>query len=237
MCNVISSIDGAIVRINNDWGVIKYLFQPICSPINSKTIYYEVLSLVTSQCGEIFCNQDFFESIDDEFIKIICLSQLKFAESLKIRTTLSININMTCLEDEQFVKKLLQIKGVKIALEINELNCYTSSIKVLSNIKSLQRNGIMIWLDDYHTNNKQANLSLGSINWDYIKIDKSFIHFNSLDVTPAQDLTYVLSPFTKKGLIFEGVETYEELKIVKATGSLSQGYFHSPPKEWSEMNF
>ncbi|WP_322534799.1 hypothetical protein [Vibrio parahaemolyticus] len=39
----------------------------------------------------------------------------------------------------------------------------------------LQANNIEIWLDDYHRNNKLANMSLGKILWDRIKIDKSFL--------------------------------------------------------------
>ncbi|HAS6193147.1 EAL domain-containing protein [Vibrio parahaemolyticus] len=235
MYSFINRMDGVIVTRDDDYAAINYLFQPIYSPRTKRTIYYEVLSRVTSQSGEIYSNQDFFESVDDEFIKSVCLSQLQVAKSLKIKSTISLNINMSCLSDDQFVQSILLFKGAKIALEINELNCYTSAIQTLNNIKSLQSNGVMIWLDDYHSNNEQANLSLGTINWDYIKIDKSFLYFNSLDVMSAKALTYVLSPFTKKGLIFEGVETYEQAQIVKATGSLSQGYYYSVPKQWSEI--
>lgn len=235
MYNFINRTDGVIVTREDDYAVISYVFQPIYSPKTKRAIYYEVLSRVTSQSGEIYSNQDFFENVDDEFIKKICISQLQVAKSLKIKSTISMNINMSCLADDQFVHDIMLFKGVKIALEINELNCYTSAIETINNIKALQSCGVMLWLDDYHSNNEQANLSLGTINWDYIKIDKSFLHFNSIELMPAKALTYVLSPFTKKGLIFEGVETYEQSQIVKATGSLSQGYFHSVPKQWSEI--
>ncbi|WP_185067085.1 EAL domain-containing protein [Vibrio ponticus] len=219
----------------DEYAAIDFLFQPIYCSRRRRAIYYEVLSRVTSQSGEVYNSQDFFENIDDDFIKNICLSQIKAAKTLKIKSMISTNVNMSCLDDDDFVQDLLSFKGVKFSLEINELNCYTSSVRTLNNIKTLQANGVMIWLDDYHSNNEQANLSLGNIHWDYIKIDKSFLYYNSEDFMPVKALSYVLSPFTKKGLIFEGVETYEQSLIVKSTRSLAQGYFYSMPKRWSEI--
>ncbi|WP_052810318.1 EAL domain-containing protein [Vibrio renipiscarius] len=234
-CKFIARKNGVFVTKESEFAVLDFLLQPICEPENTSTMYYEILSRVTSQSGEQFDSQDFFLNVGDEFIKNICLQQLKYAKRLQIREVISTNVTMACLEDGFFIDSLLSFESVKFALEINELNCNTSSIQILKNIDKLQRKGIMIWLDDYHSNNEQANLSLGNIQWDYIKIDKSFLLYNSDDSMAAKSLSYVLTPFVKRGLIYEGVETYEQHKIIRSTGSLAQGYYYRRPDKWSNL--
>ncbi|CAK1796399.1 EAL domain-containing protein [Vibrio crassostreae] len=214
---------------------MSFLFQPIYSYEINGNLHYEVLSQIVSYSDDVMVNDAFFSGVNDDFIKSLCLKQLKVAQKFGIGSTISVNATISCIADFQFVLDVLEFKELKVALEISELNCYTCDKKILANIAYLQKNGVMIWLDDYHINNEQANLSLGVIEWDYIKIDKKFLFFNCKDSVAAQQLTQVLSPFTKNGLIFEGVETFEQSLIVKSTGSLSQGYFHSYPKQWPEI--
>ncbi|BCN23145.1 EAL domain-containing protein [Vibrio alfacsensis] len=232
MYNFVNRRDGVIVTKGQQSAVIEFLFQPICNLSESTTQFYEILSRVTSQTGETYNSQDFFENIGDDFIKELCLNQIISSKLLKIESTVSINITLSCLSDRRFVEEILSFNSRNIALEINELNCYSSSNDINSNISLLQENGIMIWLDDYHENNECANLSLGKIQWDMIKIDKRFLHYNGDDLMAIQALSYVLMPFTKQGLIFEGIETATHSSLVKSTGAFGQGFFYSIPQKW-----
>ncbi|WP_228012629.1 EAL domain-containing protein [Vibrio sp. OPT18] len=222
--------DGGVLVENGDaFAFIDFLLQPIVTPKDGIIQYYEILSRVTSQTGDNYNSQDFFENKSDDFIKQLCLKQILYSKSFEKDIYKSINITLSCLSDSVFVDKLLLFKDIKIALEVNELNCYTGSKIIIDNIKKIQSRNIMLWLDDYHENNAKANLSLGEISWDIIKIDKSFLHYNSNDSMAIKALSYVLSPFTKYGLIFEGVETSAHSSLVKSVNSLGQGYFYAMP--------
>ncbi|MDN4708106.1 EAL domain-containing protein [Vibrio parahaemolyticus] len=102
-------------------------------------------------------------------------------------------MKLSCLADEDFVRELLSFNGAKFALEISELDCYTESKEIRENLSVLQANNIEIWLDDYHRNNKLANMSLGNILWDRIKIDKSFL--KHADQESHTSTRVLLSPF------------------------------------------
>ncbi|TOO52966.1 diguanylate phosphodiesterase, partial [Vibrio parahaemolyticus] len=97
-----------------------------------------------------------------------------------------------------------------------------------------QANNIEIWLDDYHRNNKLANMSLGKILWDRIKIDKSFL--KHADQESIQALEYFLAPFCLHGLIFEGAEYIEHHKMLKTSHSLTQGYYYFRPSPINSLD-
>ncbi|HHF0565134.1 TPA: diguanylate phosphodiesterase, partial [Vibrio antiquarius] len=77
--------------------------------------------------------------------------------------------------------------------------------------------------------------SLGFIDWDYIKVDKSFLHHNCDDINAIKYLLRVISPYAKKGIILEGVETSYQHDVVKNLDVLVQGYFYSPPISWAQL--
>ncbi|NLS13608.1 EAL domain-containing protein [Vibrio sp. SM6] len=230
-------VDGGVIVENSDtYAIFDFLYQPIYSPKRNEITCYEILSRVTGQAGERYDSQDFFEKIDDEFIKKMAIYQIKAARSYGFKEKVSININVSCLSDENFVSDIIDIGSNFVALEINELNCFTDSQEIKNNISLLQANGVEIWLDDYHYNNKQANLTLGIILWDVIKIDKSFLFHNDNEPLSVKALNIVLSPFTKKGLIFEGIETSYQAKLIKSIGAGCQGYYFSYPVNWSDSS-
>ncbi|HAS6025777.1 TPA: EAL domain-containing protein [Vibrio vulnificus] len=226
--------DTFLIRNRNESIYIEFVLQAIYNPSSKEIKYYEILSRIISSSGENYNNEDFFENIDDTFLKMIAICQLKEAKRLSINKPISINLTLSCLLDTDFINELIDRKNIGLAIEINDINSNFDCDLLFENIKKLQRSNIEIWLDDYHENHKLANLSLGTINWDKIKIDKSFLHYNDYDIEAIRSLCFVLRPFTRTGFIFEGVETYYQERLVRLSGSLSQGYFHSYPEKWSK---
>lgn len=206
---------------------IETLVQPIVCPKSQEIQYYETLSKICIFDKNNINNDIFFSIVDNSFIQTLALQQIQFSLTEYPFQRHSFNIKLSCLADEHFVQKLLNFNGTKFALEISELDCYTTSKEIHRNLSQLQANNIEIWLDDYHSNNKLANMSLGTIFWDRIKIDKSFLKHADLESIRA--LEYFLAPFCSRGLIFEGVETPLHHQMLKESQSLVQGYYYSRP--------
>lgn len=206
---------------------IETLVQPIICPKSQEIQYYETLSRVCTFDKKKFDNDVFFSIVDNSFTKMLALQQIQFSLAEYPHQRHSFNIKLSCLADENFVQKLLSFNGAKFALEISELDCYTESKKIHNNLTKLQENNIEIWLDDYHRNNRLANMSLDTIFWDRIKIDKGFLKHASIE--SIQALSYFLAPFCSRGLIFEGVENVQHHQMLKDSQSLVQGYHYSRP--------
>ncbi|EKO3854800.1 EAL domain-containing protein [Vibrio harveyi] len=206
---------------------IETLVQPIICPKSQEIQYYETLSKICTFDKNNINNDVFFSIVDNSFIQTLALQQIQFSLAQYPHQRHSFNIKLSCLADEHFVQKLLSFNGAKFALEISELDCYTESKEIHHNLSQLQANNIEIWLDDYHSNNKLANMSLDTIFWDRIKIDKSFLKY--ADLESIQALEYFLAPFCSRGLIFEGVEDTQHHQMLKECHSLVQGYHYSRP--------
>ncbi len=92
--------------------------------------------------------------------------------------------------------------------------------------------GLRVALDDV-TFSSGANLAvLARSNWDIIKLDRSLISQISPGGPPPEWLTRMASLLdsSKLMVIAEGVETQQQLKILKeANIAAAQGYFFSPP--------
>ncbi len=226
------------ITIYNDESFVQleFLFQPILDLKTKKIKHLEVLSKVLSESGEVYHNEDFFSNADDEFIKLVSLYQLKYCSTKCIKTPLTINLTLSCLKDYFFLKEIIDIDNITFGIEITEINCDFNCSKIKNSFSLLKRHNIDLFLDDYYHKNDSANLSLGFVDWDYIKIDKSFLFYNFDDFSSLNHLMNVISPYAKKGLILEGVETNIQHNAVKNLDVSVQGFYYSPPKSWDEIN-
>lgn len=107
------------------------------------------------------------------------------------------------------------------------------SAATLATLNQCRNLGVRIALDDFGTGYSSLSY-LSAFPIDKIKIDRSFIQ--RLDQTNRQGL-FVLRAIIGLGIslgvatIAEGIETEEQLAIVRAEGcSEIQGYWLSPPK-------
>ncbi|MCF7481930.1 EAL domain-containing protein [Vibrio sp. J1-1] len=227
-----STCGGVTISNKTSYVTLEFLLQPICLPKSRETIYYECLSRVINESGETLNSESFFDNIDDEFIKTVFLLQMEYFSNIRTSKGIFLNLTLSSLEDDDFVDKVIN-KNIynKFHIEINEINTSIKYSKVLKNIRRLQKLGVFIILDDYYEENIAAHLSLGLIEWDYIKIDRSFLLYNSGNDDCLKSLIFVLRPYCKHGLIIEGVETYFQNEYLKKYNILAQGYFYARPRK------
>lgn len=226
---------GITVRSDASFVKLEFLFQPIIDLKQRQVRHLEILSKVLSDSGEIFYNETFFSEIDQEFIKMVALAQIKFCSDLKVHIPITLNITLSCLKDSFFLQSLLNECDVNFDLEITDIDCDVNCGRLQSSIRLLKRSGVGLLLDDYYHKNNAANSSLGFIDWDYIKVDKSFLHHNFDDINTINYLLRVISPYAKNGIILEGVETSYQHDIVKNLDVMVQGYLYSPPVSWTQL--
>ncbi|PSU20636.1 GGDEF domain-containing protein [Photobacterium kishitanii] len=157
-------------------------------------------------------------------------SQLVDGENIQ----LAINISIASLLDDEFVKTCHKIfKHEKnIILELTRHDATNDFTHVQSVIKELKNNGIQFALDDYGKGYANSELFL-HLDVDYIKldrkmiknIDQSYVAY-SLVKTTYEKIAKVLG----KHIIVEGVETFEQLNLLKQLGDMTyQGFYFSEP--------
>ncbi|MEZ8741603.1 EAL domain-containing protein [Photobacterium swingsii] len=212
---------------------LTFLLQPIVIPTSGEVVAFEALSKVISQSGDQLNNEDFFEQAGTELLKSLVIAQinaLKQTVYTKRRVLISYNLPLSCMEDDCFVEKLLSTCTQKIALEFTDLNVNLKSKKIIDNLAKVQTKGHQLWLDDYLHHSRIANLTLGYIEWDIIKVDKSYLYFNTQEESLLNSLTSVLLSYVKKGVIFEGVETELQRRLICREKTFAQGYYFSYPR-------
>jgi diguanylate cyclase (GGDEF)-like protein len=152
--------------------------------------------------------------------------------------TISINVSSREIEDTFFISRLVAIiegYGIdarRIELEITEDELIKNFDLAIILIKQLRELGIAVSMDDFGTGYSSITY-LHKLPVDTMKIDKSFIQY--LERNNESDRDWILlktiasmaKAFNLK-IIAEGVETQEQLSIVKSLGiDEYQGYLFS----------
>jgi diguanylate cyclase (GGDEF)-like protein/PAS domain S-box-containing protein len=127
--------------------------------------------------------------------------------------------------------------STRLNLEITESVVLTGNLKALELLRQLRDVGVGIALDDFGTG--YASLThLRAFAFDKIKIDKSFIKLISSDPESGAIVCAVagLARALNMSTTAEGVETEEQLELVRAAGcSEAQGFLFSPAVPASEV--
>ncbi|MEG0472093.1 MAG: EAL domain-containing protein [Solibacillus sp.] len=166
-----------------------------------------------------------------------CLQIEKWNQQFNTQLRVAVNISATHFSQPSFVQRIHQIleeTGVNpnnLELEITEnsmLNHTEASITALQQLKEL---GITIAFDDFGTGYSSFSY-LKQFPIDAIKIDQSFIR----NLDREKDSVAIVSVMNQLGqalgleVIVEGVETVEELDILKKLNfKIIQGYYYSKP--------
>ncbi|UIL55493.1 EAL domain-containing protein [Vibrio harveyi] len=193
-------------------------YQPIFNSRNNSIQFYEVVTSYPSGFNP------YRECLNEIFIKTKCIKKILRSKVLGVSACISFKVESHLLLDGFFVQELMSFSEFNIAIEIHDLQKNIDLNLIFYNILRLQESGVMVWLSGYHENSEQANLSFGKINWDIIKIGKCFLSHNDFDAVEA--LYHVLKPFTRYGLIFEGVETSNQASMIRELGEFVQGKFY-----------
>lgn len=122
----------------------------------------------------------------------------------------------------------------RIVLEVTEQSHATDIKRSRGYLDVLRRQGLQLAIDDFGTGYSNFHL-VAELEPEYVKLDKSIIRSIATSESTRRTLSGLVSFADQVGtrLIAEGIETKEQLQIVKDLGvSLGQGYFLENPKEW-----
>jgi diguanylate cyclase (GGDEF)-like protein len=148
----------------------------------------------------------------------------------------SVNVSPIQLKSPGFATSVAAIlgdvgvSGGRLAFEITEgleMDMNSDVLRCISDLKTL---GIKIWLDDFGTG--FAGLSwLRLIDFDTVKIDKSFLH-DALTPRGKTMLSDIIGLIRNRGhkILVEGVETAEQLELLRELRiDQVQGYYVGRP--------
>ena len=166
----------------------------------------------------------------------------KYGFSLPVSVNLSRNDVFNPELVENFVS-LVESNGLNvrdIKLEVTE-SAYTDNAKmVLDVIRRLRDIGFEIEMDDFGSGYSSLNM-LSDMPVDVLKMDMKFIRNITESETDRRLVSLILdiAKYLKVRVVAEGVETVEQLKILKDGGcDLIQGYYFSkplPPEEFEHL--
>lgn len=149
----------------------------------------------------------------------------------------AVNVSINQLQQRNFVERVRQIlfetelDPVHLRIEITE-SVYMQHIDtILETLVSLKRMGIRLSLDDFGTGYSSLNY-LNKLPINTLKIDKSFIkHMDSnRDYAILIKAIIEMAHSLNLDVVAEGVETYEELKVLREHQcDKIQGYLFSRP--------
>ncbi|WP_417666946.1 putative bifunctional diguanylate cyclase/phosphodiesterase [Roseibium sp.] len=221
---------------------ISIVFQPVVDVDSNGCIAFEALARWQHPLlGNV--PPDTFIGIAERCGFIDRLTEMLFEKALNQAKTwpehirLSFNLsakNIATLQHADRLATQIRESGFdpsRIDFEITETAMIQDFEQVHTVMSALKRIGVRISLDDFGTGFSSLK-HLHSFPLDKIKIDRSFvtnIHSGSAGYGIVKSLLN-LSREMGIGCIVEGVETEEELAVVKSLGgSLVQGYYYSRP--------
>ncbi len=153
------------------------------------------------------------------------------------KDSLSINVSPRQFQQDDFVDRVKQIlinKEIRarcIELEVTENILIEDAGKVGKKLQALKDMGVQISIDDFGTGYASLRY-LRELPIDMIKIDRSFINHivdNPNDYSLVKTIMSMAENLNIK-VIAEGVETVEQLRLLKQLGCLYyQGYLFSKP--------
>lgn len=210
---------------------IKVVFQPIIDLRTKQVIGSEALTRDPKGKLNVFDLFRRYHTIGQlNELKRICFStQLKAAEEHKIER-LFVNIDSDILSRMDSVPKP---PGVDVILEISEAEALHSVEKHLQMADKWRGKGFKFAIDDFGA----GFISLpfvAQLMPDYIKIDR----MTTLQAVSSKkfrkflkNLIAALQEYVTVGMVAEGIETEEELQVVRDLGIyLAQGYLLGKPK-------
>ncbi len=182
---------------------------------------------------------DSIVSLGDWVIRDACTTAAKWPKGLKV----AINLSPAQFRDPrlgQVISGALEASGLspdQVEIEITELVLSGDRETTLSVLAKLRDLGVRISMDDFGTG--FCSLSqLQNFQFDKIKIDRSFVRDLAADAGSLNIVRAVTAMANGMGVstTAEGVETREQLEIVRSEGCTEvQGFLFSPPVPAKEI--
>jgi diguanylate cyclase (GGDEF)-like protein/PAS domain S-box-containing protein len=220
---------------------IKMVFQPVVDLCSSLPIGYEALTRDLQgkvTLPELFNRYKAIGQLNE--LKRLCFkSQLNEAKKADLQgKQLFLNVDFHLLKQVEPVRKP---EGVDVILEISEVEALQSHRieGCLALAEKWRAQGFQLAIDDFGAGFVSFPF-IARLVPDYIKIDRlsllqavSCIKFRKF----LKDLVFALQNYTRRGMIAEGIETEQELEVVRELGVLlGQGFLLGRPEALRPSN-
>ncbi len=184
-------------------------------------------------------------------IRQACKQLAQWQQSLSSDFYLSVNVSPRQLQSTQFLPSLQQalantgVPAESLVIEITESLLIHDNPNNQRIIQAIDETGCQIAIDDFGTGYSALSY-LMTFPVDILKIDRSFIH-NCVEEETSRSLVNAilnLSESLKLRVITEGIETAEQLQLIRQAGcTRAQGYYFSRPipaaeltAQWSQLH-
>jgi diguanylate cyclase (GGDEF)-like protein len=223
---------------------LKVLFQPIIDVRTESPIGFEALARWTSPALGVVSPGEFIPVAErggfvSRLTVILLKKALEAAKAWPAPLRLSFNLSAQDLSSPENLLRITAAIGRsdfdprRLDLEITETAFAFDPIQVRRSVLQLRDLGCGISIDDFGTG--YSSLSrLHSLPLTKLKIDRSFIARIEQDGASHNIVKSLiaLSRDMKLDCVIEGVETAEELAVLRRLGGIFvQGYYYSPPVE------
>ncbi|HDT0679623.1 TPA: EAL domain-containing protein, partial [Enterobacter asburiae] len=229
------------LAIDNHEFVVYY--QPIVDSFSNEIYGYEALIRWIHPVKGLL-SPDYFISVAEktgminQIGKTVLELACREAVSWAVPARISVNVSPVQLGTKSFtamVQSILKETGLpanRLELEVTESSLFSDSNTPITILKKLRTLGVRISIDDFGTG--YSSLSrLSELNFDKIKIDKSFVNPISTQ-DDALNIVKLITGMAKSlnmRVIAEGVETEAQLERLQALGcDLVQGYLFGKPQ-------
>lgn len=211
---------------------VKIVFQPVIELLSSRVIGYEALGRDPhGKIGiyDLFKRYQAIGKLNE--LKCLCYkSALRAAQQAGVKK-LFVNVDFDMLRS---LEHLLRPPDMEVILEISEKEVLDDIENRLKTAQKWRTKGFKFAIDDFGA----GFISLPFIAQlipDYIKIDRSTIlqSVSSMKFREfLKDLVLAMRNYSAEGIIAEGVETEQELQVVREIGpDLVQGFLLGRPHE------
>ena len=223
-------------------------FQPVVEVESGRVLAFEALArwdhptlgrvppnkfiAIAERCGFI-----------DRLTEILLEKALRQAQTWPADIRLSFNLSAKNIASLTFANRLIEqirtsgFDPKRIDFEITETAMIQDFARVHETMSALREIGVRISLDDFGTGFSSLK-HLHSFPLDKIKIDRSFVT-NIHSGSPGYGIVKSLLNLSREmgiDCIVEGVETAQELAVIRSLGGVMvQGYFYSKPLPAAEV--
>ncbi len=151
----------------------------------------------------------------------------------------SVNLSRRHLKDREFIRvldRIVEVYGIRkhlLELEITE----TMEEHVSQAAREIKEQGFKLLMDDFGSGYSSLNILLET-PFDVLKLDRKFMENMMLSDKGRLILKQVIlmAEQLKLGLIAEGVETREQVELLKQMGcDQVQGYYYAKPMPMEEF--
>jgi diguanylate cyclase (GGDEF)-like protein len=231
-----------------DNGEFELHYQPLVNLENRRVTGFEALLRWREPQGKLVSPAEFIpfaeESrlimpIGDWVIRQACADAVNWPDNLRV----AVNLSAVQFRDDHVTHVILGalaasgLAASRLEIEITESVLLRNSKDTLATLHRLRGFGVKISMDDFGTGYSSLSY-LRSFPFDKIKIDQSFIR----DLPESEDSKAIVRAVSGLGAslgiatIGEGVETLEQLNLLRASGCTeAQGYLLGRPRPLAEL--